>query len=272
MAKGDKTETAQHDGDAGVAEPAGAGHRAGATELVRALHRATRKLEHARIALAETRAALREERSVAQDRLRRMQDLQAEVFRLRDRVRMARLETDEAHGQRVDVESTLHREQTRVVELQASLQDIGHQLRQVLATHARDGGAWQAELERMHAVHERDTAAWQAQVAGVRALHEHDNAVWQAELARVRALHEHDNAVWQAEAERLRAEVAERSDEFSRRSGELSREVSELKASLAAARRPAGALRALRDAVLGRLQSGAQAPPGPADADRHRDD
>lgn len=192
---------------AGVAEQEGA--PISLAQMGALLHRVTRKVEHLRARLAFERAASAVHEASARESLRRMQDLQAQVLRLEDELRATRLDADESHGQRLDMESQLQHERDQVVRLQSSLQDVGNHLRQAVATHAQDTAAWQATMERLQTLHERDIGVWRAEVDRLRAEQEQEAEAWRGEVARVLAAHEQDNATWQAEVERLRKPAPE---------------------------------------------------------------
>lgn len=198
------------------------------------LHRTVRKLEHSRIMVAQERALANSAAALAQDRLLKIQDLQAEVFRLNEQLKLARLDADESYSRVLDLEADLRREQASYVALQQRTHEVGENLRQVLATHAHDNANWKAqldhvqqvqgaerlerqqllesatnlhgELERARSAHHNDNRIWEAEVQRHITERRMETDSWQAEVARLQALHDNEISSWQAKVERSAAD------------------------------------------------------------------
>ena len=135
----------------------------------RLLQGTRRELEEARRALATAAIAAHADRSIARQSLEKAQDLSAELFRVRNELKGARLDADEGYARVLDLEMEVRQEQARLAELRVQNERLGEHLRQALALHQQDGARWQAELGRVLKVHEQDTVVWQAEVDRVRA-------------------------------------------------------------------------------------------------------
>jgi len=163
--------------DARHAGRGGVGHDSLPPDWVALFHRSARKLEHARLSLAEARASASAHEASARDSLRKLQDAQAEVFRLREQLDAARRDADIANNLRLDLDSELRTERARAAELHARNNELDGRLHQLVELHAQ-AGTWRSvaryvrhgvlgRLRRLLARRrrQRDTAAARSHVA-----------------------------------------------------------------------------------------------------------
>jgi chromosome segregation ATPase len=169
--------------DARTSRPGLPGNQAVLEELLR---EARRECEGLRAALAAETEAARRDRAAARASVDRAQDLDAALFRLRDQLKLARMDADESYTRVLDLEQQLqalceHRDTV----LQDLVQARNH-LGQALALHEHEATRWRAELDGAHRAHEQDTARWRAELDEAHRAHEQDTARSRAEMERLR--------------------------------------------------------------------------------------
>lgn len=152
--------------DARTSRPGLPGNQAVLEELLR---EARRECEGLRAALAAETEAARRDRAAARASVDRAQDLDAALFRLRDQLKLARMDADESYTRVLDLEQQLQAlGEHRDTVLQDLVQARNH-LGQALALHEHEATRWRAELDEAHRAHEQDSMRWQAEMNLLRA-------------------------------------------------------------------------------------------------------
>ncbi|MEJ7745964.1 MAG: hypothetical protein WKF61_04250 [Luteimonas sp.] len=168
-------------------------------------------------ALAAEMQARNSDHAVARQSLDRAQDLNAELFRVREQLSGSRMDAEENYGRCLDLEAQLREEAERrnadlqlIAALRVQLEASVAQLSEALSIHAaeRQGHAqeniqWQAELSALAHAHQEDGVRWQAELAALVHSQQEERTRWQAELAAATRSHQQDQQRWQAESTAL---------------------------------------------------------------------
>ena len=154
----------------------------GKPPLEQQLQQAQRERDELRRAVAAETAARRSDRAAARQSIDRAQDLDAELFRMRDQLKLARMEADETYALVLNRERQLRAlGEQREVELGELAQARGQcgaasaQLDQALALQQQHATHWQAELDQTRYAHQQEATRRQAELDQARHAHQQDS-------------------------------------------------------------------------------------------------
>ena len=160
------------------------------------LQQAQRERDELRRAVAAETAARRSDRAAARQSIDRAQDLDAELFRMRDQLKLARMEAEETYALVLNRERQLRAlGEQREVELgelaqaRVRCETSSAQLGQALALQQQHATHWQAELDQAR----QEATRSQAGLDQARHAHQQEAIRRQAELDQARHAHQQDS-------------------------------------------------------------------------------